>query len=389
MKIDSRIIMLDALRGYALMGLFLIHMVEYFELYWYQYVPHPINTVMFAIFGGKAYAIFSMLFGLSFYIIMQRQAERGINFSLRFIWRLALLFALGYLHGLIYGGDILQVLAVCGLILVPLWKANTKIVLAIAVLLLAQTPALGFIVYLTTHSEISYQQPFFTLLQKPVFEAYAHGSFWQVIAANSWGGQAGKWIFAWESGRLANIVGLSLVGFLLGRIGFFTQREKYQRHYVIALVTCIVLALAFHFASSLVATIPHPARVEGLLNGMVTNYFNLTLTFVSVLIFILLYQQTALQKALNYLAPAGRMSLTVYVGQSLLFVPFFYGFGANAYTYIGQVYSLLLGLMAWSLTLLLAHFWFQYFRMGPLEWCWRVATYRRTDIAFKNTTQPT
>ena len=71
---NGRLVFVDALRGYALMGLFLIHMVEYFELYWLHPEPGPVNTLMFALFGGKAYAIFALLFGLSFYIILDRQA---------------------------------------------------------------------------------------------------------------------------------------------------------------------------------------------------------------------------------------------------------------------------------------------------------------------------
>ena len=50
---NGRLVFVDALRGYALMGLFLIHMVEYFELYWLHPEPGPVNTLMFALFGGK------------------------------------------------------------------------------------------------------------------------------------------------------------------------------------------------------------------------------------------------------------------------------------------------------------------------------------------------
>lgn len=385
MKIESRLVMVDALRGYALMGLFLIHMVEYFELYWYQYEPHLVNTVMFSIFGGKAYAIFSMLFGLSFYIIMQRQADRGTDFRWRFIWRLVLLFGFGYVHGLMYGGDILQVLAVCGLILVPLWNVSSKIILALAIVLLAQVPVLGFVAYIAANPDFLYLNPIFSGLQKPVFEAYAHGSFAQVFMVNAWDGMVVKWAFAWESGRLWNIMGLSLVGFLLGRISFFIRRDQFQKYYVAGLIVAVLLAVLIKFSYPIIDLIPHPERAKGLLNGMITNYFNLMLTFASVLVFVLLYGFSLPQKILVHLAPAGRMSLTMYIGQSILFVPLFYGFGAGAYAYIGQVYSLLLGIALWLVQLYLARLWFNHFLMGPLEWCWRVATYRTTDVPLKGT----
>jgi uncharacterized protein len=108
---SQRIIVVDSLRGFALFGLFIVHMVEYFELFWYAPEWGWVHDTIFFMFGGKAYAIFALLFGLSFFIIMDNQARRGVDFRWRFAWRLTLLAAMGYLHGLLYSGDILQVLA--------------------------------------------------------------------------------------------------------------------------------------------------------------------------------------------------------------------------------------------------------------------------------------
>jgi len=76
---------------------------------------------VFGLFGGKAYAIFALLFGLSFFIIMDNQARRGVDFRKRFSWRLMILLLLGYIHGILYGGDILQVLALFGFLLVAIF----------------------------------------------------------------------------------------------------------------------------------------------------------------------------------------------------------------------------------------------------------------------------
>ncbi len=100
---QQRVEAVDVLRGYALMGLFLIHMVEYFELYWHSPEPGPVNTWSFFLFGGKAYAMFALLFGVSFFIIMESQARKGVDFGARFIWRLAVLFLIGFVHAVIYG----------------------------------------------------------------------------------------------------------------------------------------------------------------------------------------------------------------------------------------------------------------------------------------------
>ena len=62
----SRITVVDCLRGFALFGLFIVHMVEYFELFWYAPEWGWVHDTVFFLFGGKAYAIFALLFGLSF-----------------------------------------------------------------------------------------------------------------------------------------------------------------------------------------------------------------------------------------------------------------------------------------------------------------------------------
>jgi len=80
----SRITMVDALRGHALLGLFLVHCVERFELHWLHPQPGPWFDGVFALFSGKAFAIFALLFGFSFATIMANERARGGDFTLRF-----------------------------------------------------------------------------------------------------------------------------------------------------------------------------------------------------------------------------------------------------------------------------------------------------------------
>lgn len=377
---NQRIEVIDALRGYALMGLFLIHMVEYYEVYWLNPIPHALNTAMFAIFGGKAYAIFALLFGVSFYIILNNQMAKGIDFRLRFLWRLILLFVLGTLHGLIYGGDILQVLAICGLLLIPLWSASNRTISIISVLFLLQLPAWGLIIFIN-QSDIQYSQPFFLMFPE-VLRTYAEGSFTDLIAINSFQGDARKWLFMWESGRLWTICGLSMLGFVLARLHFLSSYEQKKNTFHISLVFVVVAYIALHFSEDLIASIPHNPKTHGLYLGIFDAYKNLVLTFASVLLFIILYH-TFLQKILRYLAMPGRMTLSVYVSQSLICVPIYYGFGLSGWSFIGQTNSVLLGIALWIMQIFIAVWWFKNFRYGPLEWLWRAGTYTTWNVPFK------
>ena len=102
----------------------------------------------------------------------------------------------------------------------------------------------------------------------------------------------------------------------------------------------------------------------------------------SVLIFILLWQ-TGARRLLRQLVPAGRMTLTLYVGQSLLFVPLFYGFGLGLYATIGEVRAFALGVTAFVLQIALANAWFRHFHYGPLEWLWRCGTRTTFAVPFR------
>ena len=72
-----RIERVDALRGYALMGLFFVHMVEYYELYWADPKPSLVFDTVFALFAGKTFSLLALCFGFSFWVIMEGAARRG------------------------------------------------------------------------------------------------------------------------------------------------------------------------------------------------------------------------------------------------------------------------------------------------------------------------
>jgi uncharacterized protein len=379
---SSRIVVVDCLRGFALMGLFIVHMVEYFELFWYAPEWGWVHDTVFFLFGGKAYAIFALLFGLSFFIMMDNQASRGVDFRARFSWRLTLLLALGYLHGLLYSGDILQVLALSGFLLVLVYPLSNKWILALAAACLLQLPQLLLLVFHAIGSA-SLPPPLHWSIGPESNAIYAHGSFLEVIQRNIVLGQLGKWLFMIESGRIWNIIGMFLLGFLLGRMRFFEDYEE-RPHVVAAALAAALLSLAvLHTAQAVMTGAALDDASGRLVRGIAEQYGNNLLTLIGVLVFLLAYQARLLQKPMQLLAPCGRMSLTTYVGQSLFGVPLFYGFGLGLYQGFGQLPSLLLGLALWVLQMSLARVWIKRYYYGPLEWAWRSATYLTLDIPWK------
>lgn len=121
-----RLEVVDALRGFALCAILLVHNVEHyiFLVYpetsseWLTAMDGGVNSLVFALFGGKAYAIFSLLFGFTFYVQYENQRLRGRDFGYRFLWRLVGLALLATIDAAFFpGGDILLLYAVVGVVL--------------------------------------------------------------------------------------------------------------------------------------------------------------------------------------------------------------------------------------------------------------------------------
>ena len=92
---SPRIEVVDALRGFAVMAIMLLHNIEHFNFYdfptassaFMEAMDKGIWETLFFLFSGKAYAIFSLLFGFSFFIQYNNQAKKGKDFRLRFLCR--------------------------------------------------------------------------------------------------------------------------------------------------------------------------------------------------------------------------------------------------------------------------------------------------------------
>ncbi len=380
---QPRIDMVDALRGFALMGLFIVHAVEYYELYWFNPPAHDaIHDWVFGLFAGKAFAMFAMMFGLSFFIIMDRSAQRGTDFSGRFLWRLVVLYIIGFFHALFYGGEVLQVLALCGLVLVPLNRLSWKWLLPLAVLLFAEPLMLWQLWHALTSVAGNYRLGAWSY---PALNIYAHGTMLDVFRTNLW--PSNKWDFMWDYGRDFQILGLFMTGLMLGRAGFFIRPEKFTITRRIGFVVALAIALGIHFTRPWIDGAITGDKVHFLVqdrrDALIDSYQSLAAMFLWVFGFVELYQWSLTRAMQRLLAPMGRMTLTLYVAQSVLLTPLYYGYGLGWYATIGQARALTFGIAFFLLQMAFAHIWFRFFYYGPLEWLWRAATYLSTKVPFR------
>lgn len=372
----DRLEVVDALRGYALFGLLMVHMVELFELYWLDPRPDAWFEWVFAIFSGKSFAIFALLFGFSFATIMANYRGRGVDFTARFAWRLALLLAIGTLHTLIYRGDILQVLALMGLLLIPFDRVASKRTLAvIAGLLFLQIPLLLQSLLAAEGLAAAQSQPLF--FTDTGLATIAGSDLATLFSINLGPGMASKWSFYLSTGRISQIAGLFVIGMLLHRSGAFARLQARRKGWALALVgSAIAWLLLVRYGDMLLPPTPEQGGAPMQAQAMVwalDSWRALALTGFQVAVFVFLWQWPP-RVLLRWFALPGRMTLTLYLLQSCVVVPVLYGFGLGLWREVSSAQMVLAGLAFFAAQIVFAAWWYRHFRYGPLEWLWRAGT---------------
>ncbi|WP_028980588.1 DUF418 domain-containing protein [Sporocytophaga myxococcoides] len=385
-KPTDRLEVIDVLRGIALFGLFSVHMQEHFELFLFpetnseilKSLDKGVNEMIYFLFAGKSYALFAFLFGLSFFIQMKSQADKGKDFRGRFIWRLLVLGGIGWFHSLVYSGDILTYFFIMGFVLVVMDKVPSRVLIILAVFFLLQTPFVIMVINKTLNH--NYQRNPLLVAMDAIYGSsaavFSKGSLFDVLSFNISEAQKSKWLYMFLYGRVFQTLGLFMIGIVIGRSGFFKTIGNYRKHCQVALVLAAILFVPLYIFNRFY--LPEIAPEKTIIESwtiILSSYANFAFVVIIFSSFVLLYQNEAVRKRLDILKYTGRMSLTTYVMQSLVWVPLIYGYGVGLYDSIGFFYSFLLGVVYFVIQLIFSKWWMSRYHYGPLEWLWRSVTY--------------
>lgn len=381
----KRIYVIDALRGFALMGILLVHFLEHFDATGFrgesspimQWLDVAVSDVIRFLFLGKSYAIFSMLFGLSFFIQMENNKERGVDFRLRFIWRLALLYMLGHLNGLFYSGEILVIYALFGLILIPLYKLPVTYLFPLCLIFLFLIPNIIYMIWLSFHPGAT---DIFSFLYTGGYveriPILTDGTFGEVMLHNMWKGQVTKWMWYLQPENVFRIWGLFMAGLLIGKLGIYRDVQAMIIYAKRALGWGVVLFIIFFSLNKIVPLSGIDNKMVSYLAGTISHlYANLGLMFIIIGLFVLFYFRLDGKPILDKLAPVGRMSLTNYMMQSLIGALLFYGFGLGLASSCGPAITTCMAMVFIIFQIWFSNRWMKYYYYGPVEWIWRLLTW--------------
>jgi uncharacterized protein len=379
----SRLDLVDALRGFAIVSIMLLHNIEHFDLYhrpagqpaWLGALDQQVWDTMFFLFGGKSYLVFALLFGLTFQIQFARRAAAGEDFRPRFAWRMVLLLGFGFVNSLFYQGDVLSFYAVMSCALLPVARLDRRWVLAIAAGLLLQPATWIDVLQALPQPHAQLADPASWAYFGRANDYMTGGTLLQTYAGNFTNGKAAAVLWSWENGRFFQIPALFMLGMLAGRAGVFALSENsrlfWRRMLVLALACAIPLYVVTENMDAVVAgeALRRPLLVIG------KSWLNFSLMGVIVAAFALLYGRVPFKRVLKAFAPLGRMSLTSYIVQSVAGTAIYYGFGLGLYESTGATVCLLIGVLLAVLQGLFSAWWLKRHRQGPLEALWHRATW--------------
>ncbi len=380
---NNRIEIADVLRGFAVMGITLIHFIERFSLGSYpeetcnflRFTDRVIWDSVFFAFSGKAYCIFALLFGFSFFIQDNSQKEKGKDFRGRFAWRLVLLFFIACINSTLFPGEILMLYAFLGYVLIAVCRLSTRTVVVIAVILLLQPFEWGQIIYALINPGYIINAQFDAPYWEIVNTVQKEGSFLEMCKTAIWTGNIANMGWMILHGRVTQTAALFMIGMLIGRSNLFPYSEKNIKFWINVF---IVSTIAFSPIYGLISILPDFISREALLvpsTLILKSISNIALTGILFAGVILVYYLTKFRSVLHELAPYGRMSLTNYLSQSLIGGFLFYNWGLGLYRHTGITVCFLMGISIFFLQYFFCRWWLRSHRQGPLEWLWKKATW--------------
>jgi len=384
---SSRLHVVDALRGFAIISIMLLHNLEHFDFYyspanlpdWLKALDKNVWDTLFFIFAGKSYAIFALLFGLTFFIQSHNQEKVGKDFRGRFAWRLLLLLGFGMINSSFYQGDILTIYALIGFGLITVAKLSNKAVLWIAIFLMLQPYELFNLISGLIDPTKEMQNPASWVHFGKMADYITKDSFINTIWGNLSNGRIAVMEWSWENGRVFQTLSLFMLGMLAGRKSLFKTTPESKQFWIKVLSYAVIAFIPLYFIKSNAASwFDHEAIRRPFLT-IFTSWNNFAFMLVLVSGFVLLFQTKTFERILNIFSSIGKMSLSNYIIQSILGSFIYYGFGLGLYQYTGATTCLLIGVTLGTLQGFFSTWWMKNHKQGPLERIWHKLTWIGTD----------
>lgn len=414
-----RIETLDVLRGFAVCGMFVVNISMMGQSAWDIFLgPEPNWSVAEVIvywvkelyFEGTSRAMFSILFGASFMIMMSKvmNATDPVGpvdiYYRRCLW----MMVIGICHAtiLLWPGDILFHYAMPAMALLPFRHASPKILFTLAAVLMIPLNLIEGADDIKNAEVYDAARPALTRQlagqqldekDKAAIERYneakeskgeskddypeelaARQAYWSSLKFQT--GVWLKWLDFEAFGWALEAFTFMLIGIGLFKLGVLTGAHSTRFYLVLGLVG-LALGLAINIHETWLKWRSNDAA--GLwLDEMTYQHGRLAMALATIGLLTVIVKSATAHWFTLPLQSIGRMALSNYLGQSILAAIVFTGFG-----YFGKLNNVeILGVVViiWAIQIIASTWWLRHFLIGPAEWVWRSLTYWKLQPLYRH-----
>ncbi|MDM5231875.1 DUF418 domain-containing protein [Lysinibacillus pakistanensis] len=375
--LQERIATLDILRGISLLGILLVNMfafylpMPYIDLASWFTTPSDIvwqqNLDIYV--QSSFYPLFAMLFGYGLAMQWQKALSRQQNFYKIGLRRLIVLFVFGLLHALlIWWGDILMMYAFCGVFLLLLLRLQSVWLVTISAIIFGVFQAFMLLVVGFIHFDTKVDEYLDITSVEKAITAYGTGNwadaFMQRLTDLSIQMSIGMWFVS-----LFTILPYMLLGAAASKWRLVERARELKWLWIALAIGGLVIGI---FVKSLPVMFTRTYLFDYLkvyIGGPI-----LSIGYIGLIVLLCLLP--VVPKLLSPFAKIGRMSLTMYILQSIIGTILFYQFGFGWYGKVSVATGVFIALGIIIVQMILAEIWLTKWRQGPLEAIWRKLTYK-------------
>ncbi len=385
-QLSERVVALDMMRGFSLLGIFIVNMLAFHTPFYYidpytwytDLVDRDAFQWIDIIIQGSVYPLFAMLFGYGLMMQYEKIQERGGSFTNLALRRLFVLLGFGIIHAFfIWSGDILITYAISGLMLMWILRLSVKWLVGLA---LGFYFIPNFFMAWLSYLAIQYS-PNAAVIYSGVQQieasivAFGSGSWMDIFAQ-----RAADWNYA-NGPAIIPFILMTILPYMM--IGAAASKAKLiQRTAQIKTFWFVLIGLTLSIGTY-IKFLPY-IQPPSYFTMYVQDVFGGPLQAVAYAgIIALLCQLSLFRKIFSPVAKAGRMSMTIYLTQSIVATTIFYSVGFGLYGKVDVMTGTWMAIGIFIIQLIFAELWLTKFKQGPVEMLWKRLTYgneKRTEL---------
>ena len=384
----NRVEILDVIRGFAIFGIIIANIQSWSG---YKFVDYEVlatlpyynlNDTLHYLFmffiDTKFYTLFSLLFGIGFYLQFDRQREKQAPFMKTYRKRLWFLIMFGAIHSFFWSGDILLIYGAVGLVFVLFRNLEPKTLLKLSIFTYFIWLAYDLIFALYFPDVMNYPSTAYKtypdITPVELTAIFQNGTFLETLQAN-WHNLYYRYIDLIPSGRLTKVLALFMLGFYLMSIDYFNTYARSFKLFGFFFISGVLLTFISYEIGGSMAKYSHDLTNVSYKAFGATGQILLAMSYIHIL--AILDETAFFKKFFHLFAYVGRMSFTSYLSHTLFGFLIFYPYFGGLFGTMGILEISIIAIMLYAIQIIFSFVWLKYFAFGPLEWLWRCLTYSK------------